>query len=51
MYVTAEMCKKDDNSDLHEGNTREEGQGRVSHLDDPNPPELTVRIIFYSHLF
>jgi hypothetical protein len=51
MYVTGEMCKKDDNSDLHEGNTLAVGRGRVSHPAAPNPQELTVRIIFYSPLF
>jgi hypothetical protein len=40
------MCKKDDNSDLHEGNTLAVEQGRVSLPAAPNPPELTVRIFF-----
>jgi hypothetical protein len=36
---------------IHEGNTREVGQGRVSLPAAPNPPELTVRIIFYFSFF
>jgi hypothetical protein len=40
------MSKKDNNSDFNEGNTLEVGRGRASHLAAPNPPELTVRIIF-----
>jgi hypothetical protein len=45
------MYEKDDNSDFHEGNTLAVGRGRASHLAAPNPPELTVRIIFYSPFF